>query len=322
MSEAHLQSGKMGTAAEQLPGMQGDKLQATVVLPVLNARSQIEGLLQRLRQQEYPRDAWELVVVDNGSTDGTWEVLREIRDPWIRVVQETKRGPSAARNCGVRHARAHIVVFIDSDCVPQRNWLSQMVSVFGDRSIWAAGGIVVSAPPESLTEAFTAKQKLLNQEDFFKPMRYKPPFLLTANFAARRAVFGRVGGFDESLLVGEDADFCWRLLQAGGRLHLTPEAIVEHRHRSSPLRFARQMFNYGVGSVAVFSKHRDFIAQSFWLDGRSYFCLGKAIIKALLYPIFRRDPYMRYEGALEVVRFSCFLFGRLIGSLKYRILVI
>ena len=321
MSETQVQT-MVTTVSGQAAAVGVDRLRASVVLPVLNARSQIEGLLDRLRGQDFPRDAWELVIVDNGSTDGTWEWIREIREPWIHVVRESKRGPSAARNCGVRHARAGIVVFIDSDCVPQRNWLSQMVSVFDNRAIWAAGGIVVSAPPESLTEAFTAKQKLLNQEDFFKPMRYKPPFLLTANFAARRAVFARVGGFDESLLVGEDADFCWRLLQAGGRLHLTPEAIVEHRHRSSPLRFARQMYNYGIGSVAVFSKHRDFIAQSYWLDGRSYFCLGKAIVKALLYPVVRRDPYMRYEGALEVVRFSCFLFGRLIGSLKYRILVI
>jgi GT2 family glycosyltransferase len=294
----------------------------TVVLPVFNARQNIGLLLDRLRGQEFPRDEWELVAVDNGSTDGTLEILNSQNHGWIRLVHETRRGPSAARNCGIRHARGSIVAFIDSDCVPRHDWLSRLIAGFDDRTNWAVGGLLASAPPTTLTETFTARQGILNQEDFFKPLDFKPPFLLTANFAVRRAVFDRVGVFDEQLRVGEDADFCWRILKAGGKLHLVRSAIVEHRHRSDIGSFARQMYEYGIGSAATFARHREFIERQIWVDFRSYRFLMKGFVKMLLYPLVRRDSYLRREGTLEVVRYTCFMAGRLVGSIRNRVIVV
>ncbi|MCX7964966.1 MAG: glycosyltransferase [Candidatus Sumerlaea chitinivorans] len=298
--------------------------QVSVVVPVLNAAENLPTLLGALQQQTFPCDRWELIVVDNGSTDGSREILSEWARRWecMRVLDEKRRGPSAARNAGVRAARARILAFIDSDCVPAPAWLEELVRELDDRTVWAVGGLLVSAAPVSLTEAFAARQAILNQEDFFKELPYKPPFLLTANFAVRRAVFDRVGYFDEALRVGEDADFCWRILKAGGKLALAHRAIAAHRHRSNIRSFARQMFLYGIGSTATFLRHRDLMERNAWIDWRSYAKLGKACVKAVLYPFIKRDYYMRREGALEVIRYSCFLAGRIVGSIRHRVICV
>ncbi len=304
----------MTTASPELPFV-------SVIVPVLNGMPTLGQLLDQLAAQTYPLERWELVVVDNGSTDGSVEYLNQFcaNHPWARLLHEERRGPSAARNTGIRASRGEILAFIDSDCIPGPTWLAELVSAFTDRTVWAAGGLLKSAAPTTLTEAFSARQEILNQEDFFKARPYKPPFLLTANFAARRAVFERIGLFEESLRVGEDADFCWRILDAGGKLALVRGAIVAHRHRSNLKSFARQMFYYGIGSATTFARHREFIGHKFWIDATSYRCVLKAMVKALLYPFIKRDPYLRREGWLELVRYICFLAGRVVGSWRNKV---
>ncbi|MCX7625866.1 MAG: glycosyltransferase [Candidatus Sumerlaeaceae bacterium] len=296
----------------------------SVVVPVLNGLPTFSTLLRGLEQQTFPRASWELIIVDNGSTDGTRELAEDFarRHSWAQVVLAERRGPSAARNVGVESARGSIIAFIDSDCIPGPTWLEELISVFADRTVWAAGGLLKSAAPTTITEAFSARQEILNQEDFFKERPFKPPFLLTANFAVRRAVFKRVGMFNESLRVGEDADFCWRILEAGGKLALVRKALVAHRHRSTLPSFARQMFLYGIGSATTFARHRQLIGRRAWLDFISYRSWLKALVKALLYLLIRRDPYLRREGWLELVRYSCFIAGRLVGSIRNRVVCI
>lgn len=296
----------------------------SVVVPVLNGLPTFSILLRQLEQQTYPHESWELIIVDNGSTDGSRELAEDFsrQHPWARVVTATRRGPSAARNVGVESSRGSIIAFIDSDCIPGPTWLEELISVFADRTVWAAGGLLKSAAPTTITEAFSARQKILDQEDFFRERPLKPPFLLTANFAVRRPVFKRVGMFDESLRVGEDADFCWRILEAGGKLELVRKALVAHRHRSTLRSFARQMFLYGIGSATTFARHRRLIGQRIWVDFTSYRCWLKALLKALLYPFIRRDPYLRREGWLELVRYSCFIAGRMVGSIRNKVVCI
>ncbi len=299
----------------------------SVVLPVYNGMETLPRAMDGLRALDYPRDQWELVIVDNNSTDGSWEWLQEMVEQesgnWVRLVRETTQGPSAARNRGAREARAsEILAFMDSDCTPQPDWLKNMLAAFDDAGpeTWAFGGRLVSAPPASLAEWFTDKQRILEVEDFYRPHPFKPPFVLTANFAVRRTAFeGPVGAFDESLFVGEDADFCWRLQMAGGRLGLARTAVVEHRHRTSLLRFARQMFLYGRGSAHIFSRYRSFIGRRVWIDTYSWYALGKAIAKTLLFPIIRRTRKDCMEGPLEVLRHASFLAGRIAGAIRYRV---
>lgn len=298
----------------------------SVIVPVLDGLPTFAELLDRLLAQDFPPEQWELLIVDNGSRDGSYEhALRTSQaHPGMLVLRETTRKkPAAARNAGVRASRGKILAFIDADCLPHTSWLRQLVRVFDDRTVWAAGGLVESAAPTTLTEAFTARQQILNQEDFFKERPYKPPFLLTANFAARRAVFDRIGLFDETFdISGEDADFCWRILRAGGRFELVRAAIVAHRHRSNLRAFARQMFLYGIGSATTFARHRDLIGHAIWVDLTSYRALIKALIKSFLYPVVRRDPYLRREGWLEVIRYSCFIAGRIVGSLRHKVVCV
>lgn len=321
-----------------------------VIVPAWQAIRTLPACLAALAAQDLPAAAWTLTVVDNGSTDGgrAWLAEEAAQARWggrLTVVDEPRRGPSAARNRGAAlRPAAATLVFLDADCVPRPDWLRRLTAALAtgegcELARWpmpaaapadnaadkarpappdAVGG-VLSAPSAAslnLVERFAEHHGILDVPRFFEPRPAKPPMVLTANFAVTRAAFDRLGGFDETLAVGEDADFCWRLLAAGGRLGLARAAAAEHRHRTGARAFARQMFRYGEGSVEVFVRHRDFIGRRTDIDWGTYARLAKALGKCVVFPFTQSDPLLRWEGPLELVRYGGFAAGRWRGSLR------
>lgn len=224
----------------------------SIVLPVYNGLPELNEQLHALAAQDYTGDV-ELIVSDNGSTDGLRSHLEELSLPLsMRIVDASaKRGVSYARNLGVEAARGDIIAFVDHDDVASPTWLTSMVRALD--SYDAVGGAIEHDslnPPE-----VTAWRDNPPNGTLF-PTAYLP-YAPGSNFALWRRVFDEVGGFDEDLVGGaEDVDYSWRLQQAGFTLGHAADASVAYRIRTTVRRSFLQGRAYGRTSYQLSTKHR------------------------------------------------------------------
>ena len=210
----------------------------------------IARCLDALAAQDYPRERMEVIVVDNGSSDDTRAVVANY-DVTLLVESEI-RTSYAARNRGIRHARGELVAFLDSDCIADRDWLSQLVAGFDEERIAAVVGAIEDAPATTLCEEFTARLR-----PFARPLRRGLATLLTANVAVRRDALESVGVFDESLPTAGDVDLGWRLQQQLGlAIAENPRARVHHVHRSTFLGIFHQYRRYGASEILLTTLYR------------------------------------------------------------------
>jgi GT2 family glycosyltransferase len=199
-------------------------------------------LLGALEGQDLPHDQFEVVVVDDGSTDGTWEVLTSAITstelPLLAVRHTENRGPAAARNQAATRARAPVLAFTDDDCLPSPGWLSSVLAAI------AGGADIVQGQVRPRAQELEQSGPWDHTIWVGKPS----PFFETCNVSYRRGAFERVGGFDECdrLLTpesgrgfGEDADLAWRVIESGGRAVFAPDALVHHR--CAPTTFRRHL---------------------------------------------------------------------------------
>lgn len=241
-------------------------MRISVVVPAYNARTTIAQCVAALIGQTRPADV--IYVVDNGSTDGTYEWLQERArgEPRLRVLRELKRGPSAARNAALRLVNDGIVAFTDADCVAEADWLEQLVASYEDPAVAAVAGGVAGRDPRTLVERY------LTMIGFALPdrallVRRCTPFVgfPTANLSVRSGVAALLGGFDEQMFFGEDYDLCWRVVRDGGAIAYAPAARVNHVHRATLRTMLARLFAYGAARPRLVGKH---------FRGRGYLTAG------------------------------------------------
>ncbi|MBI2456225.1 MAG: glycosyltransferase [candidate division NC10 bacterium] len=242
----------------------------TVIVPVFNARRTVDGCLQALGRLTPPAD--QVILVDNGSTDGSYERLAAFANgrPGVMLLREARRGPAPARNAGIRAAAGEILAFLDSDCVAEPGWLGALLPAFEDPTIGAAAGRLGWTPPETLAELFSSLFTLQSPGAGARYARWTPGGggFPTANLAVRRRLAEELGGFAENTIAGEDHDLCARIYAAGYTLQYLPEAVVQHHHRVTFRAMLRQGFVFGQGHPFLIRRH---LGRGLWLDlpGRS-----------------------------------------------------
>ena len=197
----------------------------SIVVVVLNMETTIHKCLLSLTSLSYPRERYEIVVVDGGSTDRTLMICKRFG---LRCVVERKRGRGLARNVGIKSSKGEIVAFIDADCTAPRDWLSVHVASYSDSSIGAVTGAVAN-PYLSLSTKPAILMHYENFAEFDESLKrqniYHAP---TCNTSYRRSVLELVGLFDESLDVYEDFILSKRITNAGYRILFEPSAKVVH----------------------------------------------------------------------------------------------
>jgi glycosyltransferase involved in cell wall biosynthesis len=225
----------------------------SVVVPVLDGERTIGECLASLAKTDYPADRREIIVVDNGSTDRTAEIVRSAP---VEYLSETRRGTARARNLGIQASRGEILAFTDGDCLASTGWLRTLVDGFGEADVGAVAGEILPFPPRSGAERYAARIRHLSPERYLSRPTF--PFAATANLAFRREVFSQIGLLDpDTPRGGESADFCTRFLrQTGLRIALAPTAAVFHRHRATGRDLFRQQWGYGQGHAYLYSKYR------------------------------------------------------------------
>ncbi|MBZ0155980.1 MAG: glycosyltransferase [Alphaproteobacteria bacterium] len=223
----------------------------SVIVPAFNAAATLDACLQALLAQTADREVYEVIVVDDGSTDRTGE--RAGKYP-VRVVRQENRGPAAARNHGAREAKGEIILFTDSDCVPSPDWIREMIKPFADPAVAAVKGAYRSSQ-----RSLVARFAQVEFEERFEMLKKADSVDMVDTYSAafRREIFRGEGGFDESFPVAnnEDTDLSYKLSAAGHRMVFNPAAIVSHlRHPDSVRRYTKQKFGRGYWRMVVYEK--------------------------------------------------------------------
>jgi GT2 family glycosyltransferase len=226
-----------------------------IIVPVYNGAKSIGACLSSLLAQTYPSALIDIIVVENGSTDGSAAVAVEYP---VRVLYCDERGPAAARNVGIAHARAEIVAFTDADCVAAPDWLAQLVQAFADPEVGGVAGTVqgtrAGAEDWNLVQRFADQHATLR--NFVSGRHEYLPHIYTANAAYRRTVLEAVNGFRREMLTGEDVDLSWRVQLAGYGVTFAPRALIYHEHRTTLTDLTRQFRQYGFGAVVLDTRYR------------------------------------------------------------------
>lgn len=201
-----------------------------------------------------------MLVVDNGSTDGTADVLEDFarRAPMpVVLLREPAPGLSRARNVGWRAARGGVIAFTDDDCYPDPEYIDRIHAVFDDASLGYAGGAILLHDPEDYPITILTGAVRV---DIPARTVVEPGVLQGANMVARRPVLDRVGGFDEGLGAGtpfpsEDIEFACQASFAGFAGAYDPRLIVRHHHRRRTLLDVRTLqHGYAAGRGAYYMK--------------------------------------------------------------------
>jgi glycosyltransferase involved in cell wall biosynthesis len=233
-----------------------DHPKLSVVLPVFNAADTIEVQLEALVRQARS-EPWELIVVDNGSSDASMAIVEAYRDrlPHLKVVVAAdERGPAHARNAGARVATGTFLAFCDADDEVADDWVARVGEAVATHDFVASR---MDAERLSDPRALAAKGNNRQQSGLIE-YTYVPylPFAGTCGLAIRRVLHERVGGFDESMTYLEDCDYCWRVQLDGTPLVFAPEALVHIRHRGDARGLYRQGRNWGEFNVLLLKKFR------------------------------------------------------------------
>ncbi len=232
------------------PEMAPDAPRISVIVCTRNGARTLDECLTSLERLDYPN--FEIIAVDDGSTDDSRGIIA--RHAGVRLVVQEVAGLSVARNNGADHATGEILAYTDDDCVADRDWLRYLCLAFRDSSVACAGGPNIPPPAQSLAQACVIAAPGGPAHVLLTDVQAE--HVPGCNLAVRRSAFDEVGGFlPQYRTAGDDVDFCWRLLERGGKIAFHPGAMVWHYRRFSPGAYLRQQRGYGRAEGLLLAQH-------------------------------------------------------------------
>jgi cellulose synthase/poly-beta-1,6-N-acetylglucosamine synthase-like glycosyltransferase len=226
---------------------------ASVIIPVHNEAQTLGACLTSLVSQAGRFPEIEIIVVNDGSTDNTADLVLSF--PGVRLVSQSQQGPAAARNRGAREARGEIILFTDGDCLPLDNWLEEMLAPFRQNSDL----IGVKGAYLTRQQALTPRFVQIEYEDKYDKLAKQKyiDFIDTYSAGYRRQAFLAAGGFDQEFPIAcaEDVELSYRLANLGGKMVFNPKALVIHRHPQSMGQYLRKKFKFAYWRVLCLKKN-------------------------------------------------------------------
>ncbi|MBN1465420.1 glycosyltransferase [candidate division KSB1 bacterium] len=281
----------------------------SVIVPSYNRKEEIQALLASLERQELSSDHFEIIIVDDGSSDGTDDWIYDFSKKArlnINFVRQDRQGPGAARNLGMSSAKGDLFVFIDSDCTAPPNWLSIIKSTFDrDPTIRAFGGRddaradfapLLLAINYSMTSFLTTggmrggKKKRLAK---FYPRSF--------NMGVHRELYEKIGGFG-ALRHGQDIEFSNRIRKSGEKVVYIHDAVVYHKRRTSLRTFFRQVFNWGVARINLYKIDSSMLEPLHFVPALAFWFVILCTLGALIFPaVFVVWKYIALIGLLALL---------------------
>jgi glycosyltransferase involved in cell wall biosynthesis len=217
-------------------------------------------MLESLRHIVAPGIAWEMVFVDNGSTDATAQILAAFCDSFAvpaRVIHEMKPGLSVARNKGWKEAHGEIICFTDDDCYPNPDWLVMVKRILDqEENSYVGGQVLLYDQNDAPVTIQTLKETIV----FRKNMHIESGYIMGANFSCKKKMLEATGGFDERLGAGtrmrsgEDTDLLVRASLIGFEGRYDPRVVVYHHHRRQRHTEVKKLnsgYAYGRGALSM-----------------------------------------------------------------------
>lgn len=251
-----------------------------------------------------------MIIADNGSTDESRLIVKKYcqRISGLRIVDASdRRGSAHARNVGAQAAMGDTLLFCDADDEVAPGWVAVMGEALAVHD-FVAGRL----DPHSLNESWVLRTRRCPQQDGLQVYDYPPylPHAAGCNLGIKRVLHEAVGGFDESLRILNDTDYCWRIQLMGATLHSVPAAVVHYRFRHSMWGIFWQALSYGMDNVHLYKKYRPLgMPPLSWKMGLQNW-------KRLFRNLHRLRR--RRTRATWLWKFAWYL-GRLLGSIKHRI---
>lgn len=218
----------------------------SIIVPVRDSGETITDCVSSLLRQDYQADRFEIIVADNGSSDGTLPRLEAFWD-LVRIVREPRKGSYRARNAAAAASEGSLLAFTDADCVAHPSWLSGLAAAFRDRRVKVAGGPILGIEADNLLQRYCARS--LKRQDW--SVSAPQPYFAGSNLAMRKRALEDAGGFDDSLLSGGDFEVCSRMVENRREIKYEPGAKVRCRHPATLQEFARKQFFYGRWSARI-----------------------------------------------------------------------
>lgn len=286
-------------------------MRLSIIIPCYNSADTLIELLKSLERQEcsYP---CEIIIVDNGSTDNTFETALGFSDKFKNfkvVVADENKGCGYARNKGVKCSSGDCLLFCDSDDVVGKNWLATMAAAFLKYDFIACRWEIEKLNDESVVRS-RGKGQTEGLMDF-AIVKYLP-YASGGTLGIKRSIHEKIGGFDESDIL-EDIDYCWRVQFTGTDLHFITDAVMHMRYRCNMWETFKQSKNWASYNVLLYKKYLN-KGMPEYTHKQSLVILYRFLKK--LYYLFSpkyRQSYIWKAGKI---------FGSILGSFKYHIFII
>ncbi len=241
----------------------------SVVVPALNAGETLPACLNALKNQTFPREDYEVILVDGNSSDSTRDIGRQFE---VSVLIQDGKGRPAARNTGIRASRGKWVVFTDADCFPARTWLSALVGAAKKAAAagtcYGGAGKTIGYMSNSPAARYVDLTGGLDAEKHLSHPRF--PCAPTSNLMYRKDVLLEVNGFDERYHSYAFCELHYRLCEMDlGQFVYVSNAVVLHLHRQGWRDYWKQQVGYGKGYAQFFLHHRDRIKWTLWDEMKS-----------------------------------------------------
>jgi len=230
----------------------------SVIIPTFNRANEIQELLQSLATQSLDKNEFEIIIVDDGSTDNTQIVIESIKKNEnldIRTLHQDHKGPGEARNLGMENAKGKYFIFIDSDCIADEHWLSAYKKEVDQKDVAGFGG------PDSVLPNFKPVQKAIDYSmtSFIttggirghSKKKFSKYYPRSFNMGVRADIVDQIGGMGK-LRHGQDIEFSNRILSTGEPIIKVVDAVVYHKRRISIKKFFKQVYNWGVARINLF----------------------------------------------------------------------
>lgn len=294
----------------------------SIIVPVYNGEATIRECIESLLRQSYSVDRYEIIVVDNGSKDGTADIVKGFSMHYLE--EKAIRTSYAARNRGIKEAKGQILAFIDSDCVASPDWLVNGIEGFKDTNIGCVAGGIKGYEPQNYVEEYLCKKNAISQEEKTTDLPF--PHVKTANAFYIKDVFTKIGLFEDRWISGGDADLSLRMqLETGYKIKFSPQATVFHKHRSTLVSMFKQSVKWGIGYSLLCKKYRRSIPkrnlrQVIWVFWH-FLCIS---IKVMLFCFLKKNSMSEKKRTeyLDFISFMGWEVGRIAGSIRNRVFCI